>query len=293
VPARTLLAANLHPDPEPREEQTMEATAPGHNRTGSGLNPGDTKLMLEAVRALSPPSPISTRQSETERLSYLSEADRIGSIPPPVSLTAGAMKKVEAKLKGLSPNIFLDKVGERIAFERAGTRLYEGVIAKYRALSNNGEEPLPPAATLTDGSQSPSGDGIRSAAGETALQTLQRIRSEELAHFRMLCEVATQLGADPTAQTPCADVIATASMGLLQVITDPRTTLAQTLNALLTAELTDNAGWKLLADLARQAGQDALAQQFSQALATEEQHQMIVTAWLKALIIDSAGTPAV
>jgi NAD(P)-dependent dehydrogenase (short-subunit alcohol dehydrogenase family) len=36
-------------------------------------------------------------------------------------------------------------------------------------------------------------------------------------------------------------VTATASAGLMQVLTDPRTTLAQCLNTILTAELTDNA----------------------------------------------------
>ena len=47
----------------------------------------------------------------------------------------------------------------------------------------------------------------------------------------MLVQAMEQLGGDPTAQTPCADVTATASMGLIQVVTDPRTTLAQSLNA--------------------------------------------------------------
>jgi hypothetical protein len=86
------------------------------------------------------------------------------------------------------------------------------------------------------------------------MDTLGRIRAEELAHFHLLCEAAITLGADPTAQTPCADVAATASMGLLHVVADPRTTLAQSLNAILTGELTDNAGWDLLTELAQEAG---------------------------------------
>jgi len=268
----------------------MEATAPGHNRTGSGLNPGDTQLMLAAVRELSPLSPISTRQAEVERLSYISAADTIGSIPPPLSVTTGAVKKVAAKLKGVSPNIFLDKLGERIAFERAGTRLYEAIIAKYVALIDNHGDSLLAANTIPTASGQ---NGHGAPTSETALETLHRIRSEELGHFRLLCDATTHLGADATAQTPCADVIATASMGLLQVITDPRTTLAQSLNAILTAELTDNAGWELLTDLATQAGQKELAEQFSRALAAEAQHQAIVTAWLKSLVVDAVGSPAV
>jgi hypothetical protein len=268
----------------------MEATAPGQNRTGSALNPGDTKLMLAAVRELSPPGPISTRQSEKERLSYINEADRIGSIPKPVSLTAGAVKKAAAKLQGVSPNVFMDKIGERIAFERAGTRLYEGLIAKYVALVEKEGDPLPAPESVLTGADA---DGRAAAGAATSLDLLHRFRSQELEHFHMLAQVATQLGADPTAQTPCADVIATASMGLLQVITDPRTTLAQSFNALLTAELTDNAGWELLMELATQAGQDTVAQQFAEALADEQQHRLVVTSWLKSLVMDAANTPAV
>jgi len=244
--------------------------------------------MLAAVRELSPPGPISTERSERERLSYISEADGIGSIPKPLSLTTGALKKASAQLQGVSPNLFIDKLGERIAFERAGTRLYDALIAKYVALvDTEGDDALPLPESMSTGAAAGHG------AGPTALEVLQRIRSEELAHFRMLSDAATQLGADPTAQTPSADVIATASMGLLQVITDPRTTLAQSLNALLTAELTDNAGWELLTDLAARAGEDTLAKQFSQALADEQQHKVIVTGWVKALLEKAAGTPAV
>jgi hypothetical protein len=131
------------------------------------------------------------------------------------------------------------------------------------------------------------------AAGESALQTLRTIRAEELAHFHLLSDSVTELGADPTAQTPCADVAGTASMGLVQVITDPRTTMAQCLNAILMGELTDNAGWELLTELATEAGQSDLAEQFSQALKAERRHVTIVTGWLKALVTDGVGTPAV
>ena len=63
-----------------------------------------------------------------------------------------------------------------------------------------------------------------------------------------------RLGGDPTAQTPCADVTAVASAGLLQAVRDPRTSVTQSLQALLTAELVDNASWELLYTLAREHG---------------------------------------
>ncbi|HYF20966.1 MAG TPA: ferritin-like domain-containing protein, partial [Ramlibacter sp.] len=120
-----------------------------------------------------------------------------------------------------------------------------------------------------------------------------RIRGEELEHFRLLCDAMVQLGGDPTAQTPCADVSSTASMGLLQVLTDPRTTLAQCLNAMLTVELTDNAGWELLIQLAEQAGESDLAGRFLGALAQEQEHLVTIKGWLAALVTQGAGTPAV
>ena len=95
-----------------------------------------------------------------------------------------------------------------------------------------------------------------------------------------------KLGGDPTAQTPCADVSAVAASGFMQVLNDPRTTLAQCLNAMLAVELADNAGWELLADLAEDAGQSDMASQFLAALAEEQEHLVIVKGWLKAILHD-------
>ena len=254
----------------------MEATSTGPNRTGAAVNPKGIASMLEAVKELSPPSPISTLQMDIERQQYISEADSVGSIPPPGSV----LKSTVAKVKGVTGNtkmsVLLDKLGERIAFERTGTRLYSALITKYLALANAGDAPL---ASGSD--------------GESAIATLTRIRNQELQHFQMLSQCMQELGGDPTAQTPCADVTGTASIGLLQVVTDPRTTLAQSLNAVLTAELTDNAGWELLSELAELAGQSTLSARFAEALAVEEEHLATVQAWLRALVTDAPGTPAV
>lgn len=58
-------------------------------------------------------------------------------------------------------------------------------------------------------------------------------------------------GGTPIDQHHSADMVATASVGVVQVVSDPRSTIPQALNALLTAELTDNAGGELLIKLAR------------------------------------------
>lgn len=268
----------------------MQATTPGTNRTGAAVSKDQIKLMVDAVEDLSPPIPIDTTAIDAERLRYIADADSLGSIPP-AALLKGTVKKTVAKLNGVSPSLLLNKIGERIAFERTGTRLYDALISKYLALSDAVE-----AFQAVDGMQAE--DDAHEAialrrAGEQPLDTLRRIRAEEHGHFLMLCDAMTRLGGDPTAQTPCADVAATASMGLMQVVTDPRTTLAQCLDAMLMAELTDNASWEMLVELAAQAEQRELAEQFLAALDAEEEHLVIVRGWLKALMREAAGTPAV
>jgi tRNA isopentenyl-2-thiomethyl-A-37 hydroxylase MiaE len=172
----------------------------------------------------------------------------------------------------------MDKIGERIAFERGGTRLYEALIRKYEVLEEIGAAGSMPVPL--------------DASGDSVYSTMVRICDEEHAHFLMLSEAMKSLGGDPTAQTPCADVVATASLGLLQVVSDPRTTLAQSLSAVLTAELTDNAGWELLIALAEQAGEDDITDRFRVAMVEEEQHLVTIRAWVKALALSTAETPA-
>ncbi|HEU4714863.1 MAG TPA: hypothetical protein VFS76_25100 [Pyrinomonadaceae bacterium] len=43
-------------------------------------------------------------------------------------------------------------------------------------------------------------------------------------------------------------------MGIMPVLTDPRSSMTQCLQVLLTAELTDNAGWEFLIELAENLG---------------------------------------
>lgn len=260
----------------------MQSTTTGKNRTGAAMSPEGAQAMTEAVARYSPPAQIDTTGAQKDRALYVEEAESIGSVPPPASLK-GALKSGVGKLMGEHPELLLDKIGERIAFERGGVRLYDALIAKYKATLELG----PPLPALTEAFVVTDGAGNRSRAfeEESPFQTLKRIRTEELMHFHMLSEAMEKLGGDPTAQTPCADVIATASAGLIQVVTDPRTTLAQSLTAVLTAELTDNAGWELLIELTEVAGEDELTANFRSALAEESQHLQAIRSWLTALLI--------
>jgi bacterioferritin (cytochrome b1) len=77
-------------------------------------------------------------------------------------------------------------------------------------------------------------------------------------------------------------------MGIMQVLTDPRSSMAQCLQAMLTAELTDNDGWRLLIQLADYLGHDELKAEFESALANEEEHLINVRTWLSESVLDSA-----
>jgi ferritin-like metal-binding protein YciE len=114
------------------------------------------------------------------------------------------------------------------------------------------------------------------------------MRDDEESHFHLLSQCLVTLGADPTAVTPCADTAGVAASGHLQVVCDPRTTVAQALNSMLMIELGDNAGWDLLVELAQEAGHPEMAQSFDAALETERQHLDWVRNWLRQCVIDEA-----
>jgi hypothetical protein len=212
------------------------------NRTGIQMSPADSRLLLSlAEDGLAPIDDGAAVAELRER--YMSDADAIGSIPAPGTFKGIAKAGLQA-LTGTRAQVLLDKLGERMAFERSGVRLYEALIAKCDAVGHvPGHAPLPPRDLLL------------------------RICSEEAQHFRLVVDAIRSLGGDPTAETPAADLVGVETGGLMQVLTDPRTTLTQCLHAMLTAELSDNAGWELLMTLAESCEQKELVRSFQTALA--------------------------
>ena len=180
----------------------MQPTTTGQNRTGAAINPSDVVLMMNAVEELSPYMPIDNVSIENERMKHISNADSVGSIPPPAALLKGSVKKTVAVMNGVNPNLLLDKIGERIAFERTGTRLYDALISKYVALSelDGGELRLMESFAET---RDTGAAAEESWSRETPLEVLRRIRNEEHSHFLMLC-ASDSWAATPRA-TPCAD----------------------------------------------------------------------------------------
>jgi rubrerythrin len=232
----------------------QNATA-GTNRTGAAAAPERTRAMLTGVEEFLATSQGSAYDVPRVRVAYAREAEPVGTVPLPPTLT-GKIKTAVQTVAGDHPVLFMDKLGERLAFERSGTRFYETLASKY--------------------------DAYDSFSGGPTREDLEHIQQEEFRHFTLLHAVIEQLGGDPTTVTPSADLQATAAKGIMQVITDPRTTLLQSLEAILVAELTDNACWEALTELAEGAGQDGLARQFREARATEEEHLLKVRAWVAA-----------
>jgi bacterioferritin (cytochrome b1) len=128
-----------------------------------------------------------------------------------------------------------------------------------------------------------------SSGGGPSIQDIEHIMQEEYQHFQLVSATIAQLGGDPTLETPCADLTGVASIGLVQIMADPRTTVPQCLHALLTAELTDNDGWEMLIQLARGLGHDEVAAKFESALKNEQEHLENVRGWMLEMTQKEAG----
>lgn len=100
----------------------------GTNRTGMKASPVDARKLLE-VRELQTTVPDPEIDAVALRASYLLEAEPVGSMPPPPTLRGMAGTAMKA-LTGKKMHVLLDKIAERAAFERTGTRLYDMMLQK-------------------------------------------------------------------------------------------------------------------------------------------------------------------
>jgi hypothetical protein len=95
----------------------------GANRSGIAVAPEFADKMMENIELTKPPRGDESGIAEM-RAEYARQADPVGSLPEPQ----------QAGVKAL----LMDKLGERLAFERAGTRLYDALMAKCKADSQSG-----------------------------------------------------------------------------------------------------------------------------------------------------------
>ncbi len=229
----------------------------GINRTGIQMSLALSKAMQDVDPAMLGAASGDESALTDLRSAYIANADTLGSVALPGTL-GGVMKLGVHLMIGDSPHILLDKLGERLAFERTATRLYDALITK--------------CAVVADGDIS------------MTIDDLEQIRADEARHFTLLSGAIAALGGDPTSQTPSADLVGVELMGLVQVLNDPRTSVAQSLHAIVTAELSDKSGWETLVALADEHALTDLVEDFTNALNQEREHLALVQTWYEEAI---------
>jgi hypothetical protein len=172
-------------------------------------------------------------------------------------------KAVVKALEGEKATVLVDKMGARLAYERSGTRLYDAFLLKLETLGP--------------------------VEGGPSLEQARHIRDEEQRHFDLLRRAIEALGADPTAETPSADLDGVATSGLLKAMADPRTGVRDGLHLLLQAELGDGDGWELLISLYEGLGEDEFLEGFREARQNEIEHLAQVRRWLRDVTLGVAG----
>ena len=106
------------------------------NRTGMQTSPELAEELVEGAASASPSSEGGVEVIAESRVDYISEGFPLGSMPTmPVSEEADADED-EATMA-----VLLDKLSERLAFERMGVRLYEALLNKVETLGETSPGP--------------------------------------------------------------------------------------------------------------------------------------------------------
>lgn len=230
----------------------------GHNRTGISNSEGRVDDMQRRMDEFAPSSTGSAHGAGMIRVAQARQSEPLGSIPSGNGLDLSESDQFTA--------LMLDKLGERLAFEAGGTRLYEALVSKHEAYG--------------------------SFDGGPSRNDLIEILNQEHRHFHLLAETIRNMDGDPTVVTPSADLVANMSAGIVAVIVDPRVTLLQSLEGILVAELADNEGWATLTALLRAGGDTELARECESAQQTEEEHLRKVRRWIEAGYSGAMSAPS-
>ncbi|RYZ37699.1 MAG: hypothetical protein EOO72_10345 [Myxococcaceae bacterium] len=157
-------------------------------------------------------------------------------------------------LKGAKTALFVDRLCERLSFEKTSSRLYASLLLKTHALG-----------TYTGGPSS---------------ERLLELHNQELEHQALVREGLLRFGIPTSLRTPSGDVADSQSRALIQAVDAPGTSLLEALRATLVSELINNAGWAVLVDLAAELGPSDLEQSFREVLLAESRHLTEVTVWV-------------
>ena len=156
------------------------------------------------------------------------------------------------KLAERHPDKLLDLLHERLTFERLTVKLYDTILDKLHA------------------SDLPSIVGFSAVLGQ-----LRDQRHQEKEHEEWLEEQIRALGGDAHDRTEMSDLVERESRGIAEVV-EGDSELLHLFHALQSAELIDDTGWKLLLELADEAG-DAVAREELRRRAEEEERHVLFT----------------
>ncbi|HKR21546.1 MAG TPA: hypothetical protein VJS17_03085, partial [Pyrinomonadaceae bacterium] len=107
------------------------------NRTGIQTSPELAEELIEGASNAEPSSEGGVEVMAEHRVDYIAERFPLGSMPAvPISDDASEDEDEEAGME-----VLLDKLSERLAFERMGTRLYEALLNKCQALGETSPGP--------------------------------------------------------------------------------------------------------------------------------------------------------
>ena len=148
-----------------------------------------------------------------------------------------------------NPDKVLDLLHERLTFERAGVKLYDMVIDHVQ---QSGDQQL-----------------------QRMLGQLREHRNEEKEHEEWLEAQIRALGGKANGQSDRSKLVERESEGIEQVIQQDAEP-SHYLHALFTAELADNAGWDLLAQIADDADDHGAKREFKKRLHQEEEHLLFM-----------------
>ena len=171
-----------------------------------------------------------------------------------------------AELSNFDRTKVIDALNERLVFERAGVKLYDRIVTVMRSMSDENVSRM--------------------------LPEMQQHRDEEKEHEEWLEEQIRALGGDAHSETERSRLVTRESKGIEDVVMSDAQ-LPHLFHALLAAELVDNAGWDLLAQIADEAGDRAAKREFKQRLHEEEDHLLFVRKVVEELSFqDVLGQPA-
>src|SRR3982751_3581942 len=95
------------------------------NRTGIQTSPELAEELIEGASNTAPSSEGGVEDIAEYRGEYIAEGFPVGSMPMMPATEEGEADEEEAGMA-----VLLDKLSERLAFERMGTRLYEALLNK-------------------------------------------------------------------------------------------------------------------------------------------------------------------